>query len=210
MVGIENESENMFLITPPPSPPPFPSIVDNPSVRYIYITDEESSPTPDPCGLGLENGNNFFPLPITLSSKLPLLTLPRDRFKNKGIAHHQASSSRGGAGAIRVTGGPSPSLHGQGISYSAALIAATAEIAAIRITPPPVVDAGVTFTVGSQSSQTMDIVPATSSFVLPAPKNTSIVVVPPPLENKMEIQLQAPSIPFPYPDFGEQGKVYLL
>ncbi|KAF1873534.1 hypothetical protein Lal_00027572 [Lupinus albus] len=181
----------MFL-TPPSSPPPFPSFVENNSLRYIYIR-EESPPSPDPYGIGMENGNNFMPLPINISCDIPLLNLHKIYFNL------------------------SPPHSGEGTS-SAAKVAAAVNAGAVVTAPfqspkntvrrrrrrPSSVNAGIAATVISQPFDIMKMgnVRATPIVVPSWPNNTysgnvAVTAAPPPVPR---IQLQAPLVPFPYPN----------
>ncbi|CAL0331654.1 unnamed protein product [Lupinus luteus] len=92
------ETVNLF-VTPLPLPCSN-AVENNASLWYNYIADE-SSPSSDPYSIGVEEGNNMLPLPINVSSDIPLLTLPKKRFKSNNIVHKPFSSS--GYGFSMVT-----------------------------------------------------------------------------------------------------------
>ncbi|XP_019420615.1 PREDICTED: uncharacterized protein LOC109330792 [Lupinus angustifolius] len=118
---------------------PLPSsngVENNASLRYNYIADE-SSPSSDPYGIGVEEGNNMLPLPINVSSDIPLLTRPKKRFKNNNnnnIVHKPFSSS--GYGFSMVTNILEP--HSREVAAATMEPDNTSNVnVAITVAPPP-------------------------------------------------------------------------
>ncbi|OIW10770.1 hypothetical protein TanjilG_27716 [Lupinus angustifolius] len=184
----------MFL-TPPSSPPPFPSFVENTSLRYNYIK-EEKPPSPDPYGIGLENGNNFVPLPINVSCDIPLLNLHKIYFDLSSPPRSGEGTSSAARVATAMNGG--------------AVVRAPLQSSknTVRRTASSV-NTGIAATIIHQPFHfmEMDNVRATP-IVVPSscPNNTysgnvAVTVAPPPVP---QIELEAPLVPFPYPN-SKQG-----